>query len=165
MASPPSHRPQTYLTLQLLTQADRASLPEREGLFREVVLLNMDVAEAIARRHFRYRQRVEDVTTMAGAGLDKAARTFDPAREHNFWRHAKPAITDEVRRYQYPRSVFRQPPRHLEALALQIKAVVPELVDDLGHAARATDIAGRLQADLKDVIEVLTTDARVSRMD
>ncbi|HEX2177676.1 MAG TPA: hypothetical protein VHG70_17370 [Nocardioidaceae bacterium] len=167
MVSPPprSYPLQTYLTLQLLSQARGASLPEREGLYREVVLLNLNTAESVARRYAHGRQPVAGWRNVAGTGLDRAVRTFNSQREHGFWLHAKLAITEEVRLCMHPHRVFRRAPRHLEGLALQILAVGPELAVVLGRSPRARDIAGRLQVDVDDVIEVLSTDGRVSRLD
>lgn len=159
MVPPPTWAYRRYQSVRLLRQAETASLPEREGLFREVVLLNLGMANAIAQHYARGRP-AGVLQQVALAGLDKGVRTFDAHREHNFLAHVKAAITEEVRQAAYPPRVFQRAPRHLDGLALRIVAVLPELVQESGHSPRASDLACRLQADVNDVIEVLATDGR-----
>lgn len=130
---------------------------ERERLLDEVVLVNLCVAHAIARR---YRDRgiaVEDLEQVAGAALVRAAHHFDLAHERDFLAYAVPSIRGEVRRHFRDQGWMVRPPRRLQQLRLK---VLDEQDRQRGEGLRPTaeSVAEALAITSEEVREALATE-------
>jgi RNA polymerase sigma-B factor len=129
---------------------------EREDLREEIVLLNLAVAHAIARRYASRGIPVEDLEQVACMGLVKAVQGFDPALGKDFVSYAAPTVSGEVKRYFRDLGWVVRPPRRVQDLQARINASVA----DAGHSPDATprpdEIAHRLGVDVSHVIEALT---------
>lgn len=131
---------------------------ERGRLLEEVVILNMGVADAIARR---YRDRgisAEDLTQVANVGLVKAVQGFDVAFGRDFLSYAVPTITGEVKRYFRDQGWTVCPPRRIQELQAQISQTHNELSQALQRAPRPSEIADHLSIDVEQLIEALCAD-------
>src|SRR5262249_17271446 len=59
----------------------------------------LPLAKALARRHARREEPLEDLVQVAAVGLVAAARRFDPSRGVPFGAFATPTIEGELRRH------------------------------------------------------------------
>jgi RNA polymerase sigma-B factor len=131
---------------------------EREGLREEIVVLNLPVAHAIARRYAARGIPVEDLEQVASVGLVKAVRGFDPALGKDFVSYVAPTVSGEVKRHFRDLGWAVRPPRRVQDLQARITATAAdaERENASGSAQRPDDIAARLGVDVSQVIEALT---------
>ena len=145
-------------THALLLRAVDASDAQREAIYDEVVLLNVEVAESIV---MRYRNRgvpVEDLVQVACLGLVKAARGFDPTKSDNFLGYAVPTILGEVKRFFRDNAWVVRPPRRIQELQAEISSMSAQLMQDTGQVPTPQDLADALELDVKEVTEALSAD-------
>ena len=136
--------------------ASTESEEERGPLREHVVLLNMSVARAIARR---YRSRgivLDDLQQVALLGLVKAVNGFDPGMGKDFLSYAVPTINGEVKRHFRDHGWMVRPPRRVQELQARIHVASDESAQALGRAPRATEVAAGLGVPVADVLEALT---------
>lgn len=126
---------------------------EAELLVEEAILLNIDVAEAVASRYHRRGIAAEELDAVARLGLVKAARRFDPSLGHDFLSFAVPTVRGEVRRYFRDRGWMVRPPRRIQELQLQIAGIEGQLGGTVGHHPDAAEVAAALGCSRQDVIE------------
>jgi RNA polymerase sigma-B factor len=146
------------LTAELLGRCAAADDAEQERLRGEVVVLNMEVARAIA---MRYRGRgvgVDDLVQVAYVGLVKAVNGYDPEHEADFLSYAVPTLTGEVKRYFRDFGWAVRPPRRIQELQGQISRVSHDMAQRLGRSPRPSEVAEQLGIDVEAVIEALATD-------
>lgn len=129
---------------------------EREGLREEIVLVNLPVAQGIARRYSSRGMPLEDLEQVAYLGLVKAVRGFDPARQKDFLGYAVPTVSGEVKRYFRDFGWTVRPPRRVQELQARINSVSSDTAQALGREARPTEVAARLGVELSHVIESMT---------
>lgn len=142
------------LTASLLQQAHTAEDKERAALLEEVIVINMVVAETIARR---YRDRgipLEDLTQVACTALVRAVQHYDPSHDRDFLAYAVPSIRGELRRHFRDHGWAVRPPRRLQELRPQVFAARDEL-RARGREPTAALIAAELDAPDEDVTECL----------
>jgi RNA polymerase sigma-B factor len=144
-------------TSSLWEQITSSQDEETRSLLREeVVLLNMQVARAIANR---YRSRgivLDDLQQVAFLGLVKAVNGFDPGHGKDFLSYAVPTISGEVKRHFRDLGWTVRPPRRIQELQARMHAATDDTTETVGAAARPTEIAARLGVDVSEVIEALT---------
>ena len=131
---------------------------ERKRLGDEVVLLNMHVAQCIARR---YRQRgaaFDDLAQVAHLGLVKAVDRYDPDSGSHFLAFAVPTITGEVKRFFRDHCWAIRPTRRVQEVQHAIAARQPELVQLLGRSPTVSELAEELGANEDHVTEALASD-------
>lgn len=145
-------------TLELLRRAADSALFERERLYGRAVMLNVAVAESIARRYAGRGEPLEDLVQVAAVGLTKAVQRFDPYRGHDFLAFAVPTITGELKRYFRDNGWTIRPPRAVQELRQRIGPSVDELSQRLHRAPRPSEIADHLGVDCGDVCEALASD-------
>lgn len=141
------------LTRQLLGAAAQADDVERRRLHDEVVLINLGVAEAVARRYSGRGQDRQDLTQVASIGLVKAVQRYDATKGDGFLAYAVPTITGEIKRYFRDHAWMVRPPRRIQDLQAAIPAASTELSNALNRSPSATEIAVHLGEELDDVIE------------
>jgi RNA polymerase sigma-B factor len=147
-------RQRTTTLWEQVTSSD--SELERERLREEIVLVNLPVAQGIARRYGSRGMPVEDLEQVASLGLVKAVRGFDPARQQDFLGYAVPTVSGEVKRYFRDFGWTVRPPRRVQELQARINSVANDTAQTLGRDARPTEIAARLDVELSQVVESMT---------
>jgi RNA polymerase sigma-B factor len=126
---------------------------ERDGLREEIVLVNLPVAQGIARRYGSRGMPLEDLEQVACLGLVKAVRGFDPARQKDFLGYAVPTVSGEVKRYFRDFGWTVRPPRRVQELQARINSVSNDTAQTLGRDARPDEVATHLGVELSHVVE------------
>lgn len=121
-------------------------------------MLNMGVAESIARRFRNRGEPLDDLIQVAYVGLTKAVRGFDPDKSDEFLKYAVPTITGEVKRYFRDSAWTVRPPRRIQELQSSISKASAELNQDLGRSPRPSELAAYLEVSIEDVTEALASD-------
>lgn len=143
---------------QLLQRAQRASPAERDRIFRQVILLNIDFARSVVKRYRRRGVSDDDLTQIGCLGLVKACHGFDPAKGRSFLGYAVPTIRGEVRRFFRDNAWTVRPPRRIQELQAAIKEATAEMTQQLGQEPTAVQLAEKLDAPLADVVEATAAD-------
>ncbi len=126
---------------------------EREALLEQVIVLNVEVAEAVASRYHRRGVADEELDAVARLALVKAARRFDPTLGHDFLSFAVPTVRGEVRRFFRDFGWFVRPPRRVQELQLQIAGVESTLGSTTGHQPSVAEVAAEVGCTREDVEE------------
>lgn len=145
-------------TLRLLRRAQAAEGEERRRIEEEVVVLNMGVAESIARRFCNRGEPLDDLVQVAYVGLTKAVRGFDPDKCDEFLKYAVPTISGEVKRYFRDAAWTVRPPRRIQELQAAISEAAADLNQELGRSPRPSELARRLDVSIAEVTEALASD-------
>lgn len=146
-------------TLCLLREAAAASCAdERRRLYGEAVVLNLEVAESVARRYAHRGEPLADLVQVACVGLTKAVQGFDPDRGHDFLSYAVPSMSGEIKRYFRDHGWTIRPPRRIQEVRQQLSGAVAELSQELGRSPRPSELAKRLGVDVGDIEEALATE-------
>jgi RNA polymerase sigma-B factor len=147
------------LSEQKLRQlADTHSHREHERLSDDIVLLNMGVAQSIARR---YRQRgveFDDLAQVAHLGLVKAVDRYKPDSGSHFLAFAVPTITGEVKRFFRDCCWAIRPTRRVQEVQHAIASCEPELTQLLGRTPTVAELAEELGVHQDHVTEALASD-------
>ena len=141
------------VTRSLLEEAATVSGTERERLIDEVVLLNLRLAESIAKRYSGRGIERDDLIQVANVGLVNAAQRFDPTMGKDFYSFAVPTITGEVKRYFRDHGWAVRPPRRVQELHAAISAATDDIAQTLGTAPTPADLADHLDVDIADILE------------
>ncbi|WP_298331992.1 SigB/SigF/SigG family RNA polymerase sigma factor [Haloactinopolyspora sp.] len=140
-------------TASLLRAAAQAEQPEHDRLINEAVLLNMGLAESIARRYTHRGIDYDDLVQVAYLGLVNAARRYDPDRGKDFVSFAVPTITGEVKRYFRDHGWTIRPPRGVQELKIELANAKAELAQQYGRTPSTTDLAEYLHVDAGEIAE------------
>lgn len=155
-ASDAERDPRRRATSALLAFAH--GLPEdtaRRPVLARVVDANLPVAEAVASRYRRRGLPSEDLQQAAYEGLCKAVHRFDPDQAEDLLSFAVPTIRGEVQRYFRDHSWVVRPPRRLQELSAQVRALREEVEQELGRPATTAELAERLGIDERTCDEAL----------
>lgn len=118
-----SHEERQAATRTLLSAAaETDGRAERARLLDQVVVLNMRVAEALARR-YSAAGNGDDLTQVAYAALVRAVGNFDPSRDIDLLGYAVPSIRGELRRYLRDHGWAVRPPRDVQRAHSRLAAV------------------------------------------
>jgi RNA polymerase sigma-B factor len=150
-----SREMRSTLTRDLLAQLSDPSCSRRE-IEDEVIRLNLVVAQQVARRYEGRGIEADDLRQVASLGLVKAVRAYDPAKATDFLSFAVPSIRGEVRRWFRDRGWMVRPPRSVQEIQAGISAAHDTLVQELGRAARPSELAAHLDVDVDQVIEAVS---------
>jgi len=146
-------------TAELLRQAhDCVDEERRHALLDDVVVLNMGVADALARRYRARGIALDDLEQVAYLALVKAARGYDDTAGHDFLSYAVPTIRGELKRHFRDQGWTIRPTRRIQELQARISAAESELSFALGRSPRPSEIATHLDEPVEDVREALSTD-------
>jgi RNA polymerase sigma-B factor len=146
-------------TAELLREAYECSDEERRhALLDDVVVLNMGVADALARRYRARGISLDDLEQVAYLALVKAARGYDETAGHDFLSYAVPTIRGELKRHFRDQGWTIRPTRRIQELQARINSAESELCFSLGRSPRPSEIAAHLGEGLEDVREALSTD-------
>jgi RNA polymerase sigma-B factor len=147
------------LTQQMLRRlADSTDDVERGRLCDELVLLNMHVAQSIARRYRQRGAEFDDLVQVAHLGLVKAVDRYDPDSGSHFLAFAVPTITGEVKRYFRDYCWAIRPTRRIQEVQHAIASAEPELTQTLGRSPTVRELAEELAVDEDHVTEALASD-------
>jgi RNA polymerase sigma-B factor len=128
---------------------------QREELLADVVILNAEVAEAVAARYRNRGVPDDDLCQAAYEGLVKAVNRFDPSLKHDLLSYAVPTIRGEVQRYFRDNGWTVRPPRRLQDLQWRLHRAIEELSQELGREPRTTELIERLGIDEDELGEAL----------
>jgi RNA polymerase sigma-B factor len=129
--------------------------PRRARLRNDLIAGYRPVAQHIARKYGYRGELADDLEQVATLGLILAVDRFDPDRGVDFLSFAVPTITGEVLRHFRDRSTAIRVPRRLRELQATIHDATAELGQQLGRAARPSEIAAVLGVDREVVLEGL----------
>jgi RNA polymerase sigma-B factor len=141
------------LTNHLLVRAARVTGAERQQIIDDIVVRNLGLAQAIARRYHGRGVDDEELNQVACVGLVAAARRFDVARGGDFVSFAVPTIIGEIKRYFRDHSWSVRPPRRLQELRAAMGAASEEMSQALGRPPTHAELADHLEATVLDVHE------------
>lgn len=115
---------------------------QRTALLDEVVVLNMRVAEAVARRYRGRGLPVEDLTQIAYTALVRAVREFDPTQGRDLLAYAVPSMTGEIRRHFRDHGWVVRPPRDVQRVHGRMlrSGTDPDRLDDAALAGLASHL-------------------------
>ena len=146
-------------TARLLAELHACEDEREKGALRdEVVVLNMGVAQAIARRYRNRGLSGDDLEQAAYVGLVKAVNGFDLSHERDFLSYAVPTVAGEVKRYFRDFGWSVRPPRRVQELQGAIAKQSSDLVQRLGRSPKPSEVAAELGVDVEAVIEALAAD-------
>lgn len=124
----------------------------RERLFEEIVLLNLDLCESLARRYANRGVDLDDLLQVARAGLVCAVRRYRPELP-NFTAYAVPTITGELKRHFRDHGWVVRPPRRLQELRARAVATRREAEQQLQGSVSTAELSGLLGVAAPDVAE------------
>ncbi|VXC58064.1 sigma-70 family RNA polymerase sigma factor [Nocardioides sp. AX2bis] len=104
----------TELLAAAATAAGTGDPAERDRLLDAVVELNMQVAEAVARRYAQRGIPLEDLTQVAYLALVRSVATYDPDRGEDLLTFVVPNLTGEIRRHFRDQGWSIRPPREVQ---------------------------------------------------
>lgn len=145
-------------TAQLFDRLRSATGVDAQRVIEEIIVLNMGVAESVAARFRGRGESLEDLTQVAYLGLTKAVHRFDPDRGNDFLAFAVPTIAGEVKRHFRDAAWTVRPTRRIQELRARIAKISAELAQELRRPPKPSDVAVRLEVDLEQVLEALTSE-------
>jgi RNA polymerase sigma-B factor len=147
------------LTQQKLRQlSDTSDERERDRLCDEIVLLNMHVAQSIARRYRQRGAEFDDLAQVAHLGLVKAVDRYNADSGSHFLAFAVPTITGEVKRYFRDFCWAIRPTRRIQEVQHAIAACEPELTQLLRRSPTVRELAEEIGVEEVHVTEALASD-------
>ncbi len=142
-------------TARLFALARTAPAGEREQLENEIIATNLRVAHAIARSYRNRGIADDDLDQVAGLGLVKAVRGFDPTLGHDFLAFAVPTVRGELRRHFRDAGWAIRPPRPVQETQAKVTAAQAVLAQELGRAPRPAELAEHLGLPHDLVVDAL----------
>lgn len=129
--------------------------PRRARLRDELVAGHLPVARHIARRFAHRGEPQDDLEQVAILGLIQAVDRYQPDRGSDFLSFAVPTITGEVRRHFRDHAWAMRVPRRLKDLHVALGTAMSELLQQLGRAPTASELAKHLSLPREEVLEGL----------
>ena len=124
------------------------------ALEEELVKRFMPLARSLAMRYGGGAERSEDLIQVASLALVKALRGYDPERGKRFPAYAAPTILGELRRHFRDHTWRLHMPRSLQERTLEVERFATTLVEELGRAPSANEVAERSGLSEEDVLDV-----------
>jgi RNA polymerase sigma-B factor len=146
-STPNSHDRDAYSHACLAEAARTSDRALRQQLRDEAVVLNMPMADSLARQYARRGIPVEDLIQVARLGLVAAANRYDATQGSGFAAYAVPTINGELRRYFRDTGWSIRPPRRVQEASLKIRRVKSELTQRLGRFPTASELAEEVGCD------------------
>ncbi len=144
-------------TAQLLERAQQGTPQDQRALLAEVVELNMQVAEAVARRYAHKGIALEDLTQVAYLALVRSVSTFDAVRGGDLLSYAVPCIQGEIRHHFRDQGWTIRPPREVQRAHSLIMG--GGLERDHYDDASLADLADKVDESVEVVREALAAKA------
>ncbi|WP_432876866.1 SigB/SigF/SigG family RNA polymerase sigma factor [Kribbella sp. CA-245084] len=136
-------------------RAASTSESERQELLEQVVELNLEIAQGIARRFRGRGAEADDLEQVAYLGLVKAAHHYRLDADTPFIGFAIPTIRGEVKRYFRDCAWTVRIPRRLQEMQGTIAAKLPELEHELNREPTPAEIAAHLDVEVSEVEQAL----------
>lgn len=136
----------------LLRSASTGSQQERNDQLERVVLLHLEVADALAHRYFGRGAETSDLEQVARLALVEAAERADPDRG-DFLPFAVTTIRGCLKRYFRDQCWMVRPPRRIQELQVDVGEAWGDLAQELGHAPSTREVATRVRRSATDVGE------------
>jgi RNA polymerase sigma-B factor len=124
----------------------------------EIVLVNLPVADRLARRYSGRGIASQDLVQVARLALVQAVRRFDPSAGFDFLSFAVPTILGELKRHFRDRGWAVRPPRRLQELRPRVLAATAELIQTLQRTPTRAEVADYLGVDASAIGEALMAD-------
>jgi RNA polymerase sigma-B factor len=145
-------------THRLFNEAQAAATTaERERIFEEIVLINIDFARSLARRFRNRGVALEDLEQVALLTLVRVVPKFDPSKDRDFLAYAVPSIRGDLKRYFRDHAWTVRPPRRVQEIQLEVQRAHAR-AREIGEPMSAEAIAEDLQLKPADVEEALLAD-------
>ena len=129
---------------------------DRDPAIREeLVRRYLPFAKNLALRYRGASESFDDLLQVASLGLVNAIDRFDPERGAPFTAFASPTILGELKRHFRDRVWTVRVPRGLHDRMAEVEKAISELTVELQRSPSVPEIAGRLEVDPTDVLEVL----------
>jgi len=153
-----------------MTPSSRSEYDDVTDMFRELLTLEaqsseyirlraliiercLPLADHIARRFRNRGEPIDDLVQVARMGLIQAVNRFDVDNGADFLAFAVPTMMGEVRRYFRDHGWSIKVPRRMKELGPQLNRARGELVQRLGRAPTASEIATHLGIDREEVVQ------------
>lgn len=144
------------LTESLLAQlADSRNVHERRRLQQEVVLLNLGLADSIAKRYAGRGIDWDDLVQVGRVGLLKAVIGYHADKGAGFPAYATPTIAGEIKRYFRDYGWMVRPPRRLQELHSELSSLEPDLQHRLHRSPSADELADALGIEPGELSDAL----------
>ena len=154
-----ARRERLVLTESLLARfAGSRSVTERRRLQHELVLLNLPLADGVARRYAGRGIEWDDLVQVGRVGLLKAVVGYQAGKGAGFPAYDTPTIVGEIKRHFRDHAWMVRPPRRLQELHAELSSIEPNLRQQLNRAPSAGELAGALGVETREL-----TDALVAR--
>lgn len=155
-ASDPSPSPGAREQLAGEGELWRRFARDRDPAIREeLVRRNLPFAKRLALRYRGASESFDDLLQVANLGLVNAVDRFDPERGIPFTAFASPTILGELKRHFRDRVWTVRVPRGLHDRMAEVEKAITELTKELQRSPSVGEIAGRLDLQQTDVLEVL----------
>jgi len=155
-ASDPDHTSRSDRTRELFAvAADCGSPAERDELHRQIVELNLPVADALAARYARRGLDPEDLCQVARLALVRVVPQFRPEFGKDFLAYAVPSILGAIRKHFRDVGWVVRPPRRIQEAHQLISRSRPDLVQRLGREPTVAELVDDTGLDEETVLESL----------
>ena len=137
---------------RLLAEAQNCTDPRRsEELRQQVVMENLDLADATARRYRGRGLDLDDLVQVARLALVKAVRGYRCGRGHSFAGYAIPTISGELKRHFRDCGWDVRPPRRLQEARSRVLREEEQLWHDLRRQPSVAEVAGAIGLSVPEV--------------
>jgi len=155
-AADPDHLGRADRTSELFTLAAECRDPEeRDRLHRELVELNLPIADALAARYARRGLDPEDLVQVARLALVRVVPLFRPEFGKDFLAYAVPSILGAIRKHFRDCGWTVRPPRRIQEAHQLIARLRPELVQQLGREPTVRELGEATGLDEETLLESL----------
>ncbi|WP_374929552.1 sigma-70 family RNA polymerase sigma factor [Kytococcus sedentarius] len=136
-----------------LTAARELPEARRQQELVDVIADHIPFARRLGRRFAPTPSLVDDCEQVACVGLVLAVQRWDPAFDASLSSYAQPTILGELRRFLRDTTWWVRPPRRLQELAAQVRAMEEELRHAHGDHPSLADLARALDRPVEEVRE------------
>ena len=137
---------------RLLAEAQECSDPvRREELRQQVVVENLDLADATARRYRGRGLDLDDLVQVARLALVKAVRGYRCGLGHSFAGYAIPTISGELKRHFRDCGWDVRPPRRLQEARSRVLREEEQLWHDLRRQPTLEELADAIGMSVQEV--------------
>ena len=158
LAARPSRQERRTETARLFAEiADTTDAEAHQDLVNQVIVVNLRVAQALARRYSGRGIPDDDLEQVAYLALTRAAQKFDPGQGRDFLTYAVPTISGELKRHFRDHGWTIRPPRRVQEI--QSRVIHAYKVGQETEAPPSpARLATQLDLDEADVREALTVE-------
>lgn len=145
-------RTRTHALLESWHQVDCDDEETRRELMEQIVLLNLDLCQVLARRYANRGIEFDDLVQVARLALIGAVQRYQPG-SHSFTPYAIRTISGELKRYFRDHGWTVRPPRRLQELRAQVMAARSEVEQEVQASVGVTELSARVNSSAHDVAE------------